>query len=341
VADPDLSVVIPVYNARNNIAETIEAAVTAIERAGSFSAEIMLVDDGSTDDSAAVAKEACNGRLPFRLIAQANQGRFEARRVGVEAASGEWILLLDSRVSLAPDALRFVAERVGLGGRVWTGHVDVPVDRSPFGVFWKLLAELAWEEYFARPRTTSFGPSNFDHFPKGTGCFFSPRQVLLDAISAFRSRYADLRYANDDAPLIRWIAEREPIHVSPHFSGVYGARTRFLPFVRHAFHRGTVFLDGHGREESRFYPVVVGFYPASALLVLAAIRRPLLVPAAVAAAGVAAGALAVSRRRTAFEVASLAMVTPVYAVAHGAGMWRGLGLLIRDRLARALHARPG
>lgn len=334
MAGLDLSVVIPVYNARNNIAETIEAAVTAVERAGSLSAEIMLVDDGSSDGSAAVGEEACAERLPFRVLAQSNQGRFEARRAGVEAASGGWILLLDSRVSLTPDALRFVAERAARGERVWTGHVDIPVDRNPYGVFWKLLAELAWDDYFARPRTTSFGVANFDRYPKGTGCFFTPRQLLLDAIGAFRSRYADLRYANDDAPLIRWIAEREPIHVSPHFSGVYVARTRFRAFVRHAFHRGTVFLDGHGRAESRFYPVAVGFYPASALLVLAAIRRPLLVPLAVAAVGVAAGAFGLTRRRTAFEVASLAMATPVYAVAHGAGMWRGLGLLIRDRLAR-------
>jgi glycosyltransferase involved in cell wall biosynthesis len=334
VTPPTLSVVIPVYNARSDIAETIEAAVTAVQRAESLSAEIMLVDDGSTDGSAAAAKEACAGRLPFRVIAQSNQGRFEARRVGVEAASGGWILLLDSRVSVARDALRFVAERAGRGERVWTAHVDVAADRNPYGAFWKLLAELAWDEYFARPRTTSFGVTDFDRFPKGTTCFFAPRRLLFEAIGAFRSRYADLRYANDDTPLIRWIAEREPIHVSPHFAGVYVPRTRFLSFVRHAFHRGTVFLDGHGRAESRFFPVVVGFYPATALLVLAAIRRPLLVPLAAAAVGAAAGAFGVKRRRTAFEVASLALVTPVYAIAHGAGMWRGLGLLIRDRLAR-------
>jgi glycosyltransferase involved in cell wall biosynthesis len=329
-----LSVVIPVYNARANIGETVEAVVEALERAGSFAAELVVVDDGSTDDSAAVAEEACAGRLHFRLVAQSNRGRFEARRAGVEAATGEWILLLDSRLTLAPDALKFVSARLVDGDRVWTGHVDMDVDHDPYGTFWKLLAELAWDEYFANPRTTSFGPSDFDRFPKGTGCFFVPRQLLLAGIAAFRSCYSDLRYANDDGPLIRWIAERERVNVSPRFSGVYVPRSRLGAFVRHAFHRGIVFLDGHGRSESRFYLVAVGFYPASLLLAVAAARRPVVVPGVAAAAtALAAGSLGLRRRRAPFEVASLALLAPVYGLAHGAGMWRGLTLLVRDRVA--------
>jgi glycosyltransferase involved in cell wall biosynthesis len=333
MAAPTLSVVIPVYNARDHIAETIDAAANAIERAGSFDAELVLVDDGSSDGSAAIAETACAGRLPYRLVAQQNRGRFEARRAGVEAATGAWILLLDSRLTLAPDALQFIAERVEQGEQVWTGHVEMEVDGDPYGTFWKLLAELAWDEYFDNPRTTSFGPSDFDRFPKGTGCFFVPRRLLLDAIAVFRSRYSDLRYANDDGPLIRWIAERERVNVSPRFSGLYVPRSRLSTFVRHSFHRGIVFLDGHGRSESRFYPVAIGFYPASLLLALVALRRPIVMPAAAAAAAVAAGVLGLKRRRAPFEVASLALLAPVYGLSHGAGMWRGLALLVRDRVA--------
>jgi glycosyltransferase involved in cell wall biosynthesis len=328
-----LSVVIPVYNAREHIAETIDAAVNAIERAGSFDAELVLVDDGSTDESAGLAEAACGGRLPFRLIAQPNRGRFEARRAGVEASTGEWILLLDSRLTIAPGALRFVAERVNFGDKVWTCHVHMEVDRDPYGTFWKLLAELAWNEYFDNPRTVSFGPSEFDRFPKGTTCFFAPRRLLSNAISAFRSRYADLRYANDDGPLIRLIAEHERVNVSPHFSGVYVPRSNLDTFVRHSFHRGIVFLDGHGRSESRFYPIAIGFYPASLLLALAGLRRPAVVPAAAVVAAGAAAALGLKRGRAPFEVASLALLAPVYGLAHGAGMWRGLALLMRDRVA--------
>jgi prepilin-type processing-associated H-X9-DG protein len=334
---PTLSVVMPIYNEAAHVRETLDALAAAIDRS-TFAAELILVDDGSTDGTATAAAEACGDRLPLRVLAQPNRGRFEARRAGVEAAKADLILLLDSRVMLSPGALAFVAERVARGEEVWTGHVDVAAGRNPYGVFWKLLAELAWEDYFACPRTTRFGAAGFDRFPKGSGCFVAPRGILLDAIAAFRSRYAEARYANDDTPLIRWIAERAPIHISPHFRSVYVPRRRLAAFLRHSFRRGIVFLDGHGRRESRFYWLAVGFYPASALIGVAALRRPLFIPALAVAAGVAAGAFALWRRRSPFEVASLALLTPVYGVAHGAGMWRGLTLLLRDRLPSARRA---
>jgi prepilin-type processing-associated H-X9-DG protein len=329
-----LSVVLPAYNEAADIGRTVDALVEAVRRSALVT-ELILVDDGSSDGTVAVAEEASAGQLPLRVLRQPNLGRLEARRTGLEAASGELVLLLDGRVALDPDALRFVAERVALGESVWTGHVDVAADGNPFALFWKLIADLAWDEYFAHPRTTSFDASTFDRFPKGTGCFVAPRQLLLDAVEAFRSYYAEQRYANDDTPLLRWIAERQAIGVSPRFSAVYVPRTRLDTFLRHSFRRGMVFLDGHGRRESRFFWGAVGFYPASTLLVVAALRRPVVVPAAAAAISVGAAAFALRRRRSSAEIAALAALAPLYAVAHGAGMWRGLSLVVRDRLRRA------
>jgi glycosyltransferase involved in cell wall biosynthesis len=328
---PDLSVVLPAYNESAEIGRTVDALVDAVRRSG-LAAELILVDDGSTDDTAAVAERAVAGRLPLRVLRQRNSGRLEARRAGLEAAEAELALLLDGRVTLAPDALRFVAARVDEGEDVWTGHVDVAADGNLFGLFWKLLAELAWDEYFADPRTTRFGASDFDHFPKGTTCFVAPRQLLLDAFGAFRSYYAEQRFANDDTPVLRWIAERHGIGVSPHFSAVYVPRTRLETFLRHSYRRGTVFLDGHGRPESRFFWVAATFYPASALFAVAAFRRPALLPAAAVAVSAAAAAFGLRRRRSTAEVASLAALAPLYAAAHGAGMWRGLGLAVREHL---------
>ncbi len=328
-----MSVVIPVFNAEQDLGLTIDAVVAAIQRAG-VDAELVVIDDGSTDESAAVARRVTAGRLPLTLIRQPNRGRFEARRAGLDAATRDWILLLDSRLTLEPGSLRFVAERVADGKPVWTGHVEIPSDRNAYATFWKLIAELAWDEYFSHPRTTSFGLRDFDRYPKGTGCFFAPRTLLVGAFGAFRTGYADLRDANDDTPLLRWIAERESINISPEFRGSYVARASLPAFVRHAFHRGVVFLDGHGRRESRFAPVVFAFYPASILLVLAALRRPVVVPLATAAVtGAAAGALGLAKHRSRYEIRSLALLAPVYTAAHGAGMWSGLAKLVRKRFA--------
>jgi len=309
----------PVFNEAQHLPETIAALLAALDNSD-FDAEIVLVDDGSTDGSGAVALAAARGdRVDLRVLTQPNRGRFEARRVGLEAAEGEWVLLLDGRVVIDRGSLAYVRERFERA-RIWTAHVDVHGNGDLLAAFWALIAELAWSDYFDDPRDSSFGARDFDRFPKGTTCLFAPKQLVLDAIRSFQSRYADLRSANDDTPVLRWIAEREPIHVSPGFRCVYRPRTTLKSFVRHSVRRGVVFVDGHGRRESRFFPAVVAFYPATAALALATFRRPVVAPAALLAASAAASAYGLLRRRSAKEVASLAAVTPIYGLAHGLGM---------------------
>ncbi len=332
MAKPSVSVVIPVFNESASLPETIESLLAAVIE-GDVDAEIVLVDDGSTDGSAAVAHRAVANRAPLRIVSQPNLGRFEARRSGVEAAESEWVLLLDGRVQIDAGSLAYVRDRLERAP-VWTAHVDIDAEGDLLGAFWKLIAELAWRDYFDDPRETSFGAENFDRYPKGTTCLLAPRQLLLDAIAAFHSRYSDLRDANDDTPLLRWIAERQPIHVAPGFRCLYRPRTSLGSFVRHSVHRGVVFVDGHGRRESRFFPAVVTFFPASAALAAVTIRRPVAAPAALLTLGVGASLIGIVRRRSPLEVASLGLLTPVYGIAHGLGMWRGLLTIIFEQLRR-------
>jgi glycosyltransferase involved in cell wall biosynthesis len=324
-----LSVVLPVYNEAPRLPATIDALVEAMERSD-FEADLILVDDGSTDGSAEAAREAVAERLPLTLLAQSNDGRFSARRAGLETATAEWVLLLDGRVRIAPDALAFVHDRLE-EAPVWNGHVHVDTDGNPYGTFWKLMAELAWPDYFAAPAETSYGSEDFDRYPKGTTLFLAPRSLLLAAVGEFRSRYADLRSANDDTPVIRFIAERERVHLSPRFACDYAPRRTLREFLRHAFHRGTVFVDGHGRSDSRFFPLTIAFFPLSAAFALAALRRPVLVAVIAAAGAAGAGALVLRRGGSRAEARAFASLAPVYVAAHGAGMWRGLLLLARGR----------
>jgi glycosyltransferase involved in cell wall biosynthesis len=322
-----LSVVIPVRDEASQLPRTIRALLTALDGSG-FDAEVVVVDDGSSDGSADAARRAVDGRVPLSVIRRAGEGRFEARRAGLEAATGELGLLLDARVRVDPDALRFVHHRVAEGETVWNGHVHVDSE-SPLGVFWSLLAELAWRDYFDNPRTTSFGTEEFDRFPKGTTCFLAPRELLLSAFASFETRYRDVRLANDDTPILRALAARTRIGISPRFACSYAPRTTLDRFFRHAIRRGTVFVDGHGTPASRFFPVVAAFFPVSAAVAVAASRRPAIVPAALAACGLAAAAYGLHARRSRRELAVLATVTPLYAVGHGIGMWRAALELLR------------
>jgi glycosyltransferase involved in cell wall biosynthesis len=323
-----LSVVMPVFNEARHLPATLEALTSALDGSG-FVAELIVVDDGSTDGSGETARNAVDGRVPVRVLRQTNMGRFAARRRGLAAAESAFVLFLDARVRLDRDALRFVHDRLA-DAQAWNGHVRIETD-NVFGIFWRLLAELAWRDYFDDPRTTSYGAAEFDRFPKGTTCFLAPRELLLAVFDEFDPRYREIGLANDDTPILRSLADRQRIALSPSFACVYEPRASITDFLRHAFRRGIVFVDGHGVRESRFFPVVVAFFPLSAALSLIALRRPLVAPAALVACGVAAAAYGLRARRAPRELATLAAVTPLYALGHGLGMWRGLGELVRNR----------
>ena len=76
----------------------------------------------------------------------------------------------------------------------------------------------------------------------------------------------------------------------------------------------------------------------SGLLVADAWRRPSLAALAAVTTSVGGAVFGVARQRSKAEVASLALLAPVYALAHGVGMWRGLLMLAGSRLRAG--ARP-
>lgn len=86
---PTVSVVIPCYNAAPFLRETLDSVLKQTCPA----LEVIVVDDGSTDDSGAIA---CLYGPPVRVIRQENQGESVARNRGMDEAQGEWVALLDA-----------------------------------------------------------------------------------------------------------------------------------------------------------------------------------------------------------------------------------------------------
>jgi len=87
---PLITVVIPLYNKADCILRTLRSVI----RQTDVDFELIVVDDGSTDASAALVKAA--GLPHLQLIEQHNAGVSAARNRGIRAARGEWVALLDA-----------------------------------------------------------------------------------------------------------------------------------------------------------------------------------------------------------------------------------------------------
>lgn len=100
---PELSIIIPYYNR----ADTIQLVLESVARArGDLRLETILVDDGSVRPAA--TELAGQPWQPDRIIRQENQGLLFARLAGLKAATGEYVLFLDSDDLVSPD--KFAAQ---------------------------------------------------------------------------------------------------------------------------------------------------------------------------------------------------------------------------------------
>jgi glycosyltransferase involved in cell wall biosynthesis len=98
-----ISVVIPAYNAARFLPRCLESVFAQTLKPD----EVIVVDDGSTDNTAALAEE-----LGARVISQPNGGLSAARNTGIRNASSEWIALLDADDLWAPTKLERQAARI-------------------------------------------------------------------------------------------------------------------------------------------------------------------------------------------------------------------------------------
>ena len=97
---PDVSVVIPAYNEAAGIAATVRSMAASLYRGR---IEIIVVDDGSSDDTAAIAR---NLAIPYvRVIRQPNSGKPGALSRGIAAARSDILVLVDGDTVFQPDTL--------------------------------------------------------------------------------------------------------------------------------------------------------------------------------------------------------------------------------------------
>ena len=125
-----ISVIIPSYNRE----KTIEASVrSALNQSGNFSLEVLIIDDGSVDQTCQIVMNIKDSRL--RLIKADHQGACAARNRGIHEARGIYIAFLDSDDIWLPDKLekqiRFMEDRNSAFS--YTAYEDIDCSGTPLG----------------------------------------------------------------------------------------------------------------------------------------------------------------------------------------------------------------
>lgn len=126
----DVTVVVPAYNEASRITSTLDRLRQEAAQLGIL--EVIVVDDGSSDDTAALVEaEAAKSESRIRLVRlPSNQGKGAAVCAGVTEAAGDYVIFLDADLSAPPAAIpRAVAAieagaDIAIGTRVVPGGVD-------------------------------------------------------------------------------------------------------------------------------------------------------------------------------------------------------------------------
>lgn len=129
MANTHISVIVPIFNSSNYIHKCLDSLVA--QTLSEF--EVILVDDGSTDNSGEICEEYASRFSNFKVIHQKNGGSAVARQTGLDAAQGKYIIVCDSDDWVEPNMyenLLIEAERYGADIAVCGYYTEYPDGRT-------------------------------------------------------------------------------------------------------------------------------------------------------------------------------------------------------------------
>lgn len=108
----NLSVIIPVYNTQDYLKKCLESVIKAIEMASEYTVQLIVINDGSTDDSLKIINQFSSYDF-LTIINQKNTGFSGARNTGLRASAGEYVMFVDADDCISVSCIRTLL-RVGL-----------------------------------------------------------------------------------------------------------------------------------------------------------------------------------------------------------------------------------
>jgi len=295
--DPiELSIVMPCLNEARTVQICIEKALRGIRALG-ISGEVIVADNGSTDDSCAIASAA-----GARVVSVQTKGYGAALMGGIAAANGRYVLMADADASYDLEAIGPFVERLRTGDDLVMGN------RFKGGIEPGAMPSL--HRYVGNP-VLSFVARLF--FGGGVGDFHSGmRAFRTDAIRKLDLRTTGMEFASEmavKAHLHQLKVSEVPIHLYPDKRGR-------PPHLR-------TWRDGwrHLRFLLLYSPRWLFLYPGAALMLVGALVGLWLLPGTQVAGGVgfdvhtliyAAGAVILG-----FQAVAFALFTKIFAISEG------------------------
>lgn len=122
MSTPKISVIIPVYKVEKYLHKCIESVLS--QTYTDF--ELLLIDDGSPDNSGAICDEYAETDIRIRVYHKQNGGVSSARNYGLDHAMGEWIIFLDGDDMFLPNALScFIEAAMHYDGKVIIANFEI------------------------------------------------------------------------------------------------------------------------------------------------------------------------------------------------------------------------
>lgn len=152
---PILSIIIPIYNAAKHIRKGIDCVLK--QSIQDF--ELILVDDGCTDNSYNICNEYAKFYKHIKLIRQKNQGVSSARNTGLNHAKGQFILFFDSDDTMHPNMAEAMIKLIGTHDIAISGVckvnengeilIPIPEEATYQTTHWETIASMYKDKYFS------------------------------------------------------------------------------------------------------------------------------------------------------------------------------------------------
>lgn len=185
---PKVSIIVPIYNGERFLNQTVDSIIHQTHD----NIEVLLINDGSTDNSGSICKQLAlkDDRIHVKMRAKSG-GVSNARNEGIEMATGEYVFFCDHDDFLFPDMIETCIKNIGNRDLLVTGFLKAP--EKTFSQ--NMPRELSTEPTFVADNFSQLTGKNYDNIVKWIGgiwrCLFR-MSILKEHHIQFRNiKYED------------------------------------------------------------------------------------------------------------------------------------------------------